>query len=465
MAIALFPRRKIEIGDCKPMYFRIKGGIAACSLAILFSLSPLFTAYAQKAEDAAHLPLKDRVWMASKMYESVQTYFAHWQAVPDLDLDANYKRFIEKIVASDDRRTFDLAALEFIGALQNGHTTFNDPWLYRSDPKPVGFEARKTADGKFVIVRSANSDVHIGDELEEIDGKPFGDFFKGNEKYLSGSNEAARLLGFFYRPFLFPKSFTLTLSGRKVSIDRYTQQLKWPENVQETQAKMLEGGVGLIKIPSFGDDKFEQAAVDFIKANRSAKALIIDVRDNGGGTTPAKLIKALMDRPYFDWQESSSANVGTFGAYSQLGNVVPPDEQNDDLKNIVAIGSSLERVEIRFANKRNMPDKPIYTGRVILLTNFRCASACEDLVMPLRTSGRAAVYGTATEGSTGQPFLYEFENGINFRIGAKRAYFPDGSRFEGVGIAPTVLIEPTPADIRAGKDPILERAIADASRP
>ena len=80
--------------------------------------------------------------------------------------------------------------------------------------------------------------------------------------------------------------------------------------------------------------------------------------------------------------------------------------------------------------------------------------------MPLKISGRAEIFGTATRGSTGQPYMFEFPNGMGFRISAKRAYLPDGSPFEGVGITPTVVVEPSAADVRAGKDVLLERARA-----
>ncbi len=78
--------------------------------------------------------------------------------------------------------------------------------------------------------------------------------------------------------------------------------------------------------------------------------------------------------------------------------------------------------------------------------------------MPLRTSGRAIVLGEATTGSTGQPYMHDFGDGMSFRVSTKRVYFPDGSQFEGVGIKPNVEIAPTAADLRAGTDPVLGRA-------
>jgi len=41
-------------------------------------------------------------------------------------------------------------------------------------------------------------------------------------------------------------------------------------------------------------------------------------------------------------------------------------------------------------------------------------------------------------GSSGQPFIQPFEGGISVAIGTKREYMPDGTPFEGVGIAPDI---------------------------
>jgi C-terminal processing protease CtpA/Prc len=38
--------------------------------------------------------------------------------------------------------------------------------------------------------------------------------------------------------------------------------------------------------------------------------------------------------------------------------------------------------------------------------------------------------------------------------------FASGRVFEGVGIAPDIEVKPTIADIRAGRDPVLEKAVA-----
>ena len=55
------------------------------------------TIYPQPA-DAGKIGLNERAWIASKLYSSVQYYFAHWQVIPDFDLDAAYKKYLEQIL-------------------------------------------------------------------------------------------------------------------------------------------------------------------------------------------------------------------------------------------------------------------------------------------------------------------------------------------------------------------------------
>jgi len=67
-----------------------------------------------------------------------------------------------------------------------------------------------------------------------------------------------------------------------------------------------------------------------------------------------------------------------------------------------------------------------------------CYSSCEDFSMPFKDNHRALLIGQATSGSTGQPYVTDLGNGMLLLVGAKRAIFPDGTPFEGVGIKPDV---------------------------
>lgn len=81
--------------------------------------------------------------------------------------------------------------------------------------------------------------------------------------------------------------------------------------------------------------------------------------------------------------------------------------------------------------------------------------------MPLKTSRRATLFCERTFGSSGQPYMVNFENGMGFRVSTKRMYLPDGSEFEGVGIKPDVEVVPPPA---AAQDAILAAALEAFAR-
>jgi carboxyl-terminal processing protease len=103
----------------------------------------------------------------------------------------------------------------------------------------------------------------------------------------SASNEVEAHRSLFHRPFLFPRSFTLELAdGRKVHITR----TGFPQPEQYQVAVQEKEGTTYIRIPSFSNPKFEQIALQAVEKAKGAKAIIIDVRGNSGGTSPETLV-------------------------------------------------------------------------------------------------------------------------------------------------------------------------------
>jgi len=404
----------------------------------------------------------ERLWIASKIYASVQLYFAHWQAVPDLDLDSLYKHYLDQIAHSDDRQAFDLASLEFLAAFKNGHTEFYDAWLRDNYGQPLGFSLTKV-DSQWVVTSSQIKDLPLGEVVEAIDDIAFEQFFEQKRKYISESSERAQMFSLFYSSHLFPESFVLHMKdGRTVHIDRKGQQLL-PAPSVHWEARMLTTDVAYVRIPSFEDPENETKAVEFLKTHAKISAVIFDVRGNGGGSTPSNLLRALMDRPYRDWTQASTLNIGLFAAYDHLSDAVSPDQFDERTRGYFdAFKEYFRWPQFVARGVLVKPENPIFTGKVLVLADSGCASACEDFVMPVKFSHRGTILGDMTYGSSGQPFLYKFDNGMGFRVGAKRLLLPDGSEFEGVGIAPDVLIQPSIGDIQKGVDVVLNRAMVMA---
>lgn len=84
--------------------------------------------------------------------------------------------------------------------------------------------------------------------------------------------------------------------------------------------------------------------------------------------------------------------------------------------------------------------------------------------MPFKFSERAQFVDETTAGSFSSTNFTPFENGMMLSFTSVRHTFPDGARFEGVGIRPEVEIEPAIEELKAGKDVVLEREIALATQ-
>ena len=407
--------------------------------------------------DATHLSLAERIDMATQMHSAITTYFAHWQAIPEEDFERDFRHYLDAISRSDDRRAFDLATLELFGKLRNGHTSFNDDWLWRTDGDLSSGLRVAYRRGRWVVLDSRRPAIPPGSVIVSIDGWPIEAFYALQGRYLNASNERARRDRLFNTGYLFPRTFTLGLAdGRRVRVNRKDPGQPWHESKPPTD---LPKGVYYTSIASFGEAKSEQDALAFVKQHADAQALIIDLRGNSGGTTPGALIKSLMDRPYLDWSDASAMSVGLLKAYGELADK-PETHDNPELHGYAeGMRTYFTQPMMLWPGRLQKPDHPVYTGKLIVLTDGVCGSACEDFVMPLKVSGRAIVVGEATQGSSGQPYLHAFGNGMSFRVGAKRMSFGDGAPFEGVGIQPDVEVIATPEQLRAGADPVLDRAI------
>jgi Peptidase family S41 len=109
----------------------------------------------------------------------------------------------------------------------------------------------------------------------------------------------------------FPESFTLQLANRTVHIVR---RRDLQQNKPQFSGEEKDGGLYL-RIPSFGDQNVESSAVDAIEKHLKSPFIIIDVRGNGGGSTPQGLLAKLMEKPYHIWRESTPDHIGIFRAW------------------------------------------------------------------------------------------------------------------------------------------------------
>jgi C-terminal processing protease CtpA/Prc len=118
-----------------------------------------------------------------------------------------------------------------------------------------------------------------------------------------------------------------------------------------------------------------------------------------------------------------------------------------------------EKVEVAKPKGKRFP------GKLIVLIDSRSASASECLARIVQIEKRGTVVGDRSSGLV----MVSEQFGHAFGIGRSTFYgtsvtvsdirMSDGNRLEGVGVTPDEVILPAPADLAAGRDPVLARAI------
>jgi len=424
---------------------------------------PLVTTAALTQTTPAALAPRERALITAKLYAAVKLYFAHLSAIPDFDLEASYAKLLDEAFAAKDRYAFDLACIAFVAELKNGHSNFYDDWLGTYNGESLGFQAGYYED-KWVVTYSRIPELKVGEVLVSLDSQPFETFYQSKKRYISASSERDSRNRFTYQRYLFPPQFQLVKGdGTKVTIKR----VPFINVTEKTEGRWLvKDQVAYIKVPAFQPAVFEEDALKLVTEYKGAKSLILDLRGNGGGSTPSKLIDALMDRPYRSASWQSPQHVAVFKVWGdyitelEKDPKAPHDETYGALSTLRDLGTGMYFSPSTWSK----PSKLVFAGKVFILIDRSVFSAGEDCCIPFKDNHRATIIGEATGGSTGQPYSVSFPNGIGFRVSSKRDSFPDGSPFEGLGVQPDIAVSTTIADLRSGKDPVLAKALELASK-
>ncbi|MDR2562009.1 MAG: hypothetical protein LBC63_09600 [Holophagales bacterium] len=95
-----------------------------------------------------------------------------------------------------------------------------------------------------------------------------------------------------------------------------------------------------------------------------------------------------------------------------------------------------------------------------ILVDCCSGSTSEIFAGGMQELGRAKIFGSNTEGSVLSSLLIRLPNGDGFQYVIADCITPNGRHLEGVGVVPDVVVVPTRNELLAGRDPVLEKAIA-----
>lgn len=194
----------------------------------------------------------------------------------------------------------------------------------------------------------------------------------------------------------------------------------------------FDDGIGYILLPSWSLDCKEglTAAFEALGEFTDAKALIVDVRPNGGGS-----------------ETLAQEFAGCFAEKS----VVYSKHRNRDVSQ--SDGFTAIRERVLEPNKA----RPHFKGKVAVLIGPTNMSSNESFILMMKQCG-ATLVGAKTYGSSGNPKPHELSNGVTVMLPSWQDMLPDGSPLEGKGVPPDVAVKAEAGDFKKG-DPVIEAAL------
>ncbi len=196
----------------------------------------------------------------------------------------------------------------------------------------------------------------------------------------------------------------------------------------------LSDNIGYLYYPSFSQPVGEGNLDNVLYFLSSARGLIIDVRDNGGGalTNVETFVSRFITEPFIAGYISHKTGPG-----------------HDD-----------------FSEPRAFTFKPAAPGRirwgkpVIVLTNRSTFSAANNFASVMKNIPGVRIAGATTGGGSGMPYSSDLPCGWAVRFSACSILDSRRESTEnGVEPSPGCAVDMTPADYVAGRDPIIELAI------
>jgi len=107
------------------------------------------------------------------------------------------------------------------------------------------------------------------------------------------------------------------------------------------------------------------------------------------------------------------------------------------------------------------PAEPRLAGRRVFMTDARAISYGESVMGYVADRNLATIVGRNTAGTNGNVASFLVPSGLRISFTGMRVTGHDGrSAFHLVGVKPDVLVAPTIAGLRRGRDEVLERALA-----
>jgi carboxyl-terminal processing protease len=351
---------------------------------------------------------KDADWKAfSKVYQRIAAALpddaareaiasAAIQAMVD-ELDDNHARWMNKSVPN-------LMGLTLSGLVPPGDV---DPAA--KDPVHVNGIA---AGGPAEV-----AGLKLGDEILAVNGVPLfinGVLNKGVLTQLLEVKEGTAFELSARRPVT-GETFTATVTAARHQGPR-----------RGVESRLVDGNIAYVTLPGFAPELADQvlAAIESLRSQTELRGVILDLRGNGGGSPQA--VSTLL---------GALAHGKITSYWCDVKDRCQPNRTDDSVKLL------------------NLP--------FIALTDRRCASACDSFTSSVKDLKLGKLVGTRTAGAVSGPGqAYLLDNGTALSLPKRHEIGANKEVVNTVGVAPDYYAPLTAADLSAGRDPGLDKAVS-----
>ncbi|WP_078063469.1 S41 family peptidase [Bacteroides ihuae] len=380
----------------------------------------------------------------------ILTLFKFWNAMeynfPFVDITDRpwnllLKEFIPRFVETRNKKDYERTLRELFACINDSHTYYTSSsdllsgsW---SDYSTLPVQLTYTFDHQVVVADSSVGELKEGDIILKVDNQDVDSIIEQKAHYAFASIPSNLIYSILYQLFVTKNSeitVTYIRSGKKVTtiIDATPYKGKQPlpplfgDNYVE-EYKLASKNIAYININTMQDDSI----ADFITKNRSAKGIIIDMRNHQGQHFRVNdaLIRWLIPKEVvYLWSSvNDKSNPGNFICNDKI--ITGTDNSNH------------------------------FIGKVAIFVNQATQSVGEVRSMIYQNAVNSKVIGTTTAGAVGPVSHFYLPTGVDFSYSANGMYYPDWESFQRKGVKIDIPIKETVEDIRDGKDVWMEEAI------
>lgn len=434
--------------------------------------------YAQQMPNT--LSAADKVYGLSRFWQEVNYNFVYLDQVDRRMWDSTYREYITQVQATPNDYEYFRLLQRFCALLNDGHTN-----VYSSTPVNAMMYGKmfgkywfglEYIDGKAVVNRTLKAlvnEIPIGTEVVSVNGLPATQYAKDSvEPYIASSTDYVRkrwaVQQLFYSPLGTPYDVTFKRpDGKEFSLhlvhERTTDTAFYPSftNNPLLDLKWYPGKIAYLALNSFGDKKIDSMFLARLPELYEAKALIIDLRNNGGGSTNigTDILQYFMkDTIMQHARYFTREHLAAYKAWGRFKEAKDTINNEGSKKSFLMYNDKYMYAFDYEPDTFHLAAKRLVVPTTILVSNYT-ASAAEDFLISAADQPHMTRIGERSFGSTGQPYNFSLGKGFEARVCTKKDTYPDGTQFVGVGIIPHIEVVPTVNDFIQQKDPVLDRAL------